>query len=33
MLIYDVDLYNRLKEARNKIAAENGVMPFRTLPK
>lgn len=29
---YDVDLYNRLKAVRNKIAEEKGVMPFRVLP-
>ena len=29
---YDVDLYNRLKLVRNKIAEEKGVMPFRILP-
>lgn len=29
---YDVDLYNRLKTVRNKIAEEKGVMPFRILP-
>lgn len=29
---YDVDLYNRLKAVRNKIAEEKGVMPFRILP-
>ena len=29
---YDVDLYNRLKSVRNKIAEEKGVMPFRILP-
>lgn len=29
---YDVDLYNRLKAMRNKIAEEKGVMPFRILP-
>ena len=29
---YDVDLYNRLKALRNKIAEEKGVMPFRILP-
>lgn len=29
---YDVDLYNRLKAVRNKIAEEKGVMPYRILP-
>lgn len=29
---YDIDLYNRLKLVRNKIAEEKGVMPFRVLP-
>ena len=29
---YDMDLYNRLKLVRNKIAEEKGVMPFRVLP-
>lgn len=29
---YDVDLYNRLKAVRNKIAEEKGVMPFRIFP-
>ena len=29
---YDVDLYNRLKSVRNKIAEEKGLMPFRILP-
>lgn len=29
---YDVDLYNRLKAMRNKIAEEKSVMPFRILP-
>ena len=29
---YDVDLYNRLKTVRNKIAEEKGLMPFRILP-
>lgn len=29
---YDLDLYNRLKSVRNKIAEEKGVTPFRILP-
>lgn len=29
---YDVNLYERLKKVRNKIAEEKGVMPFRILP-
>lgn len=29
---YDVDLYERLRKLRNKIAEENGMMPFRILP-
>lgn len=29
---YDVDLYNRLRTVRNKVAEEKGIAPFMILP-